>query len=91
MFEHRRGAGFGPSGGHPPDVHVPPIERSRGGMLVIAAVVGIPDLDRGVHVQNAAVVAPLEDFAAVDVPGQVDDQVAGRDVLFQFRTRDSRE
>ena len=30
---------------------------------------------------------PLEDLAAVDVPGQVDQQIAGRHVLGQFRAQ----
>ena len=81
VLEHGRGAGLGPAGGHPADVHVPPIERPLGGMLVVAAGVRVPHFDRRVDVQHAVVVAPLEDLAAVDVPGQVDQQIARREVL----------
>ena len=79
------GPGSLPAGGHAADVHVPPVERPLGGVLVRRAGVGVPDLHRRVDVEHPAVVAPLEDFAAVDVPGKVDQQVARREVLRQLR------
>ena len=51
------------------------------GVLVGRAFVGIPHFDGGIDVQHAAVVAPLQQFAAVDVPRQVDQEVAGGEVL----------
>ena len=89
VFEDGGGPRLAPAGRHAADVHVPPIERPLGGMLVRGAGVRVPDLDRRVEVEHAAIVAPLEDLAAVDVPGQVDQQVAGREVLGQLRRRGS--
>ena len=83
------GAGPLPAGGHAADVHVPPVERPLGGVFVRRAGVGVPDLDRRVDVEHAAVVAPLEDFAAVDVPGEVHQQVARRRGARPTRRRDS--
>ena len=57
------------------------------GCLSLAPCVGVPQLDRGVDVEHAVVVAPLQDLAAVDVPGQVDQQVAGGDVLASSEPR----
>ena len=70
------GPGSRPAGRQPADVHVPPVERSLGGMLAVGVAVRVPDLDRRVDVEHAVVVAPLQQLAAVDVPGQVDEQVA---------------
>ena len=44
----------------------------------------VPHFYRRIDVADAALVAPLDDLAAVDVPGQVDDDVAFADVLCQF-------
>jgi hypothetical protein len=85
VLDHRRGALLLPAGHHPTEVHVAPVEGALGGVLVLRSLVGVPDLDRGVHVEYAVVVAPLEDLAGVDVPGQVDDHVTGADVLLQNR------
>ena len=81
MLEHGGRPRLVPRGDHAPQVHVPPVERSLGRMLLLGPGVRIPELDRRVDVEHAAVVAPLQDLAAVDVPGQVDEQVAGRQVL----------
>ena len=67
------------------DVHVPPVERLLGGLLVLAVGIGVPDLDGRVDVEHSPLAAPLEQLAAVDVPGQVDQQVARRKVLAQQR------
>jgi len=77
MFDDRRGTGFGPARDHLADLHVPPIKGSLGRMLVFAAFVWVPEFDGGVDVHHAFVVAPLEDFAAVDVPGEIDQHIAG--------------
>ena len=81
VLEHRRRPGLLPRRDHPPQVHVPPVERPLGGVLVARPGVRIPQLHRRVDVQHAAVVAPLHDLAAVDVPRQVDQEVAGREML----------
>ena len=85
VFDNRRRPRLAPAGRHAADVHVPPIERPLGRMLLLRAGVGIPDFHRGVDVEHASIVTPLQDFAAVDVPGQVDQQVARREVLGQLR------
>ena len=85
MLDHRRGPGLLPRGDHPPQVHVPPVERPLGRVLVARSGVRIPQLHRRVDVQHAVVVAPLHDLAAVDVPGQVDQEVAGRQMLAEER------
>ena len=56
-------------------------------MLVAGARVRVPELHRRVDVQHAVVVAPLHDLAAVDVPGQVDEEVAGREMLAEQRAQ----
>ena len=88
VLDHRRRPLLLPLGGHPPDVHVAPVERALGRMLVGPAGVRIPQLGRGVDVEHAVVVAPLQDLAGVDVPGQVDQQVARRQMLAQQRGPD---
>jgi hypothetical protein len=70
---------------HPAQVHVAPVEGLLRRVLVRAAGVGVPQLGRGVDVEDAVVVAPLQDLAGVDVPGQVDQQVAGGQVLAEQR------
>ena len=61
-------------------VHVAPVEGALGRVLP-AARVRVPDLDGGVDVEDAVVVAPLQDLAGVDVPRQVDQDVAFGHVL----------
>src|SRR5262249_5723718 len=46
VFEHRRGAPFGPAGYLPPEIHVPPIQRSFRGMRIARGSVGIPEFHR---------------------------------------------
>ena len=83
MFDHRRRARLAPLGNHAPQIHVAPVEGSLGRGLVLGSGVRIPELHRGVDIEDAPVVAPLHDFAAVDVPRQVDKQVSGGNVLAQ--------
>src|SRR5215510_3933840 len=83
VFEHRRWPRFAPPGNQPPQVHMPPVECPLSRMLVVLPAVGIPELYRRVDIQYTPVVAPLYDFATVDVPRQVDEEVPGRDVLAQ--------
>ena len=83
VFDHRRWPGLAPLGDHPPQIHVAPVEGPLGGVLVVGSGVGIPELHRRVHIEDAPVVAPLHDFAAIDIPRQVDQQVSGREVLSQ--------
>src|SRR5207245_1164963 len=54
---------------------------------VASPAVRIPELHRGVDVQHAPVVAPLHDVAAIDVPGQVDEEVAGREMFAEKRAQ----
>ena len=56
-------------------------------MLVARPGVRVPQLHRRVDVQHALVVAPLHDLAAVDVPGQVDEEVAGREMFAEERAQ----
>ena len=83
VFDHRRRPGLTPRGDHPPQIHVAPVEGSLGGVLVVGSSVGIPELYRGVHIEDAPVVAPLHDFATINVPRQVDEEVSGGEVLSQ--------
>ena len=83
VLEHRRGPRLAPAGDHPPQVHVAPVEGPLGRVLVVRPAIGVPELHRRVDVEHATVVAPLHDFAAIDVPRQIDEQVAGREVLAQ--------
>ena len=83
MFDHSRRPGLAPFGNHAPQIHVPPVEGSLGRVLVLGSCVRIPELYRCVHIEDASVVAPLHDFAAIDVPRQVDQEVAVRHVLSQ--------
>ena len=87
VFEHRRRPRLAPPGDHPPQVHVPPVECPLGRVLVVRPAVGVPELHRRVDIQHAPVVAPLDDFAAIDVPRQVDEEIPGRDVLAQQRAQ----
>ena len=83
VFDHRRRPGLAPRGDHPPQIHVAPVEGSLGRVLVFGSGVGIPELHRRVHIEDAPVVAPLHDFATIDIPRQVDEEVSGREVLSQ--------
>ena len=83
VFDHRRRPRLAPLGDHPPQIHVAPVEGSLGRVLVVGSSVGIPELYRRVHIEDAPVVAPLHDFATIDVPRQVDQEVSGREVLSQ--------
>ena len=68
---------------HAPQVHVAVVEGLGGRVGIRAAGVGIPQLGRGVDVAHAVFVAPLENLTGVDVPGQVDEDVTGADILGQ--------
>ena len=81
VLENGRRAGRGPAGDLLPEVHVPPVEREVRGVGPLRMLVGVPEFDRRVEVEHAVVVAPLHDLAAVDVPGEVDEQVARGEVL----------
>jgi hypothetical protein len=52
-------------------------------MLVGGSGIGIPELYRRVHVKDAPVVAPLDDLATINIPGQIDEEVSRREVLSQ--------
>ncbi|OIR04280.1 hypothetical protein GALL_134800 [mine drainage metagenome] len=83
VFDHRRGALLLPLGGHPAEIHVTPVERALGRMLVGRARIRVPELHGGVDVADAAVVAPLQDLTCVDVPSEVDQDIPCRKMLAQ--------
>ena len=76
VLDYHCGSGLGPFGCHAAEIHLPPVERHLLRRRALGVLVRVPQLDGGVHVEHAAVVAPLEDVAAVNVPGQVNQQVA---------------
>ena len=76
MLEDRGRSGFRPGRHHLSQLHVAPVERPLGGRLVAGAGVRVPQLHGRVDVQDAPVVAPLHDLHAVDIPRQIDQQVA---------------
>ena len=51
VLEHRGRPRLAPRRDHPPQVHVPPVERPLGRMLVLRSGVGIPELHGRVDVQ----------------------------------------
>ncbi len=77
MFQHCRRAGGVPVGNHSPQIHMPPVECQVRGVSPLGVFVRIPEFDRRIEIEHAMVVAPADDFAAVDVPGQVNEQIAG--------------
>ena len=78
LDDGRRALGL-PLRRHPAKVHVAPVERLFRRMG--STLVRVPQLSRGVDIHHAVVAAPLQDLEGVDVPGQVDQKVAGPDVL----------
>ena len=66
---------------------MPPVERHFLRRRVLGVPVRVPQFDRRVDVKDAAVMAPLEDFATVNVPGQVNQEVAGRQIFAQQRAQ----
>jgi len=85
VFDDRRGAGLRPFGNHLPKIHVPPVKRHLLRRGALGIFIRVPQLDRRVDVEHAAVVAPLEEFAAVNVPREVNQHVAGGKVFAQQR------
>jgi hypothetical protein len=53
--------------------------RSGGGVSALV-LVGIPLLDGGINVEHPVVVAPVDDLFGLDVPAEVDKQVARAEV-----------
>jgi hypothetical protein len=87
MFDHSRRPRLTPRGDHAPQIHVTPVEGSLGGVLVVGSGIGIPELYRSVYVEDAPFVAPLHDFATINIPRQVDKKVPDREVLSQQTTQ----
>ena len=73
------GALRAPLGHHPADVHVAPVERALR-RVHLAARIRVPHLDRCIDVKDTVVAAPLQEDAGVDVPRQVDQHVAAREI-----------
>src|SRR5262245_36271739 len=78
MFDDRGRAWLSPRGHHSSQIHMTPVQRSLGGVFVCRPGVRVPDFDGRIDVEDAAVVTPLHDLAAVDIPGEVDEEVPGR-------------
>ena len=71
--------------GHPPSKsHMPNVETAFAWILTRSVGIGLPELDAGIEIPNSIVVAPLDDFDAVDVPGEVHQDV----VRTQMGTQD---
>ena len=87
VFDHGCGTPSIPGRNQPANIHVPPVKRPLSGMPVRRAGVRIPQFGRRVHVEHAMIVAPLQDLAGVDVPCEVDEQVAGRKVFAEPRSQ----
>ena len=85
MFQHRRRAGLRPFANHLPKVHVPPVKRHLLRRSALRVFIRIPQLDRRVDVKHAFVVAPLQKFAAVNVPREVNQHIAGGKIFAQQR------
>ena len=81
MLENGRRAGRAPVGDHPPQVHVAPVERQFVGLRRYRMLVRIPHFDGGVEIEHPLVMAPLHDLAAVDVPGEIDEEITCGEVL----------
>ena len=84
VLDHGGGAVLAPGRRPAPEVDVPDVQGAVGG--VGRRVVGegvVPQLHRGVDVQDAVVLAPLDEVAGVDVPGEVDEQVTGAEPAAQ--------
>ena len=63
---------------------MPHVERSLGGSERLGSLVRVPQFDRGVDVHHPAGATPFQQFDAVDVPRQVDQQIARLQMAFQF-------
>ena len=57
------------------------------GCVVAAPSYGIPQLDGGVEIADAVIAAPRQDRARVDVPREVEDDIARADVARQLSSR----
>ena len=85
VFENRCRAGLRPLANHLPKVHVPPVKGHFLRRCALGIFIRIPQFHRRVDVKHAAVMAPLEDFAAVNVPREVNQHVAGGKIFAQQR------
>jgi hypothetical protein len=54
-------------------------------MSTLGVFVGIPEFHRGVDVENPVIMAPRNDFAAVDIPSEIDEQITLGKILTQNR------
>src|ERR1019366_2411057 len=86
VLENRRRALRLPLRDQAANVHVPPVERLLGGVLLRAGGVWVPQLGRRVHVEHTVAVTPVEDLARIDVPREIDDDVARPDVRAEERS-----
>jgi len=85
VIEHGRRTGHGPLGNHLAQVHVAPVERHLLRRGIDGMLIRIPEFHRGVDVEHAFFVAPSEDFAGVNVPGQINQHVAGGKIFAEQR------
>ncbi len=63
--------------------HVPIVKRVTGRVVALRILVRIPHFDGGVDVEHLMIAAPLQHGVAFDIPGEVDDHIAGADVFWQ--------
>ena len=87
MLQHRRGPGLRPLRRHPAQVHVAPVQRHLLRRRVQRILVRIPQFHRGVDVEHAVVMAPLENFAGVNVPRQINQEIPGAQIFAQQRAQ----
>ena len=52
---------------------------------MLTASVGIPQFRGGIDIHDAVITAPLQDLEGVDIPSQVDQQIAWTDMLGEQR------
>jgi len=77
VLEHRRRAVIvGPRFDHAPQALVPHIQRALERMRVVHVVIRVPQFDARVQIAHAVLAAPGENRRAVDVPREVEDEVA---------------
>ena len=62
------------------------VQTALAGILLLGIGIGVPPLDGRVEVANAGVVAPLENLAGVNIPGQIDKEIAGSEMASKHRS-----
>jgi len=81
VIKHCRCGSFGPVGRHFADLHLLEIKRFFKRRFFIDIGVGVPFLDRGIHIEDFVLMAPRKHVDRINVPGKIDDHAAGGDIL----------